>query len=116
MLSCVRRRTLQQLGATIGAPTPREFNGLHLDLWPRVSWSPLFALTFNDMEVQPRLASKRLERLGMRAIGLGGLNFGMQHGKALSVVVTGHGQERVCHADAGALRPVFALPMLSLLT
>ena len=58
MLPRARRRTLQQLGASIGAPTPRDFNGLHLDLWPRVSWSPLFALTFDDVEVQPRFAPR----------------------------------------------------------
>jgi hypothetical protein len=49
----VARRTLQQLGANVAGPTPREFNGLQIDLWPRVSWSPLFALTWDDVEARP---------------------------------------------------------------
>ena len=47
------RRTLQQLGADVAGPTQREFNGLTVDLWPRVSWSPLFALTFDEVEARP---------------------------------------------------------------
>ncbi len=47
------RRTLQQLGADVAGPTQREFNGLTVDLWPRVSWSPLFALTFEEVEARP---------------------------------------------------------------
>lgn len=43
------------LGAEIEGPEPREFNGLQVDLWPRVSWSPFFALTFADLEVSPSL-------------------------------------------------------------
>lgn len=43
--------TLKMVGATIEGPEPREFNGLSIDLWPRVSWSPFFALTFADLEV-----------------------------------------------------------------
>ena len=45
------RRSLQMLGATVEGPEPREFNGLAVELWPRVSWSPLFALTFADLQV-----------------------------------------------------------------
>jgi len=37
----------------VAGPTPREFNGLQIDLWPRVSWSPLFALTWDDVEARP---------------------------------------------------------------
>ena len=39
------------LGAQIGGPQQREFNGLQVEMWPRVSWSPSFALTFADLEV-----------------------------------------------------------------
>jgi hypothetical protein len=39
------------LGASVEGPEQREFNGLQVDLWPRVSWSPFFALTFSDLEV-----------------------------------------------------------------
>lgn len=39
------------LGASIEGPEPREFNGLQVELWPRVSWSPFFALTFADIKV-----------------------------------------------------------------
>ena len=46
-----RGRCLQMLGAQIGGPEQREFNGLQVELWPRVSWSPSFALTFADLEV-----------------------------------------------------------------
>lgn len=44
-------RTLQMLGATIEGPESRSFNGLDVQLWPRVSWSPLFALTIADLQV-----------------------------------------------------------------
>lgn len=44
---------LRMAGATVEGPEPREFNGLTLDLWPRVSWSPFFALTFSDLQVIP---------------------------------------------------------------
>lgn len=39
------------MGAQIDGPEEREFNGLPVDLWPRVSWSPSFAMTFADLEV-----------------------------------------------------------------
>ena len=41
------------LGASVEGPEQREFNGLSVELWPRVSWSPLFALTFADLEARP---------------------------------------------------------------
>ena len=44
-------RCLQMLGAHIDGPEQREFNGLQVDLWPRVSWSPSFAICFADLEV-----------------------------------------------------------------
>lgn len=46
-----RGRCLQMLGAQIGGPEQREFNSLQVEMWPRVSWSPSFALTFADLEV-----------------------------------------------------------------
>lgn len=39
------------LGADVAAPTKAVFNGLHVDLWPRITWSPLFAITFDDLKV-----------------------------------------------------------------
>ena len=39
------------LGAQIDGPEQREFNGLKVDLWPRISWSPLFAISFAELEV-----------------------------------------------------------------
>ena len=53
-------RTLQQLGANVAGPTPREFNGLQIGLWPRVSWSPLFALTWDDVEARPGRTASHL--------------------------------------------------------
>ena len=46
-------RALQMLGASVEGPEQRELNGLPVELWPRVSWSPLFALTFADLEASP---------------------------------------------------------------
>ena len=46
-------RTLQRLGAQIGDPDQCVFNGLKVDLWPRISWSPLFALTLAQLKVLP---------------------------------------------------------------
>ena len=46
-------RCLQMLGAQIDGPEQREFNGLQVDLWPRISWSPSFAISFADLKVQP---------------------------------------------------------------
>jgi hypothetical protein len=45
-------RCLHMLGAHVEGPKQCEFNGLKVDLWPRVSWSPSFAITFADLEVQ----------------------------------------------------------------
>lgn len=41
------------LGAQIDGPEKSEFNGLQVDLWPRISWSPSFAICFADLEVPP---------------------------------------------------------------
>ncbi|EIE22423.1 UDP-sugar pyrophosphorylase 1 [Coccomyxa subellipsoidea C-169] len=53
---------LRMAGARIEGPEPREFNGLSVDLWPRVSWSPFFALTFSDLEAKIDAASVRLSK------------------------------------------------------
>ena len=37
------RRMLRMVGAEVAGPTPAEYNGLHVDRWPLVSWSPSFA-------------------------------------------------------------------------
>ena len=39
----LRRRMLRMVGAEVAGPTPAEFNGLHVERWPLVSWSPSFA-------------------------------------------------------------------------
>lgn len=49
---CCTCRALQMLGAQIEGPEQRSFNGLDVQLWPRVSWSPLFVLTFADLKVR----------------------------------------------------------------
>jgi UDP-sugar pyrophosphorylase len=44
---------LSSLGARVGggeASSRREFKGVPVELWPAVSWSPLFALTMDDLE------------------------------------------------------------------
>ncbi|KAK9821196.1 hypothetical protein WJX74_008774 [Apatococcus lobatus] len=43
-------RTLQQLGAQVGEPDQCNFNGLDVELWPRISWSPTFALTLAQLK------------------------------------------------------------------
>jgi UDP-sugar pyrophosphorylase len=41
---------LQQLGARVDGPQAVEFNGLKgLELWPRVTWSPIFACCWDDL-------------------------------------------------------------------
>lgn len=41
---------LQALGARVDGPRPAQFNGLHgLELWPRVTWSPLFAASWDEL-------------------------------------------------------------------
>lgn len=52
-LPCRRLQMLRMLGAAVADPTPVEFNGIAgLELWPRVSLSPLFAATFDELEAK----------------------------------------------------------------
>jgi UDP-sugar pyrophosphorylase len=53
---------LELLGAKIDPPRGAvSFNGIHgLQLWPRVVWSPLFALTFDDLQSKVQAAKVRL--------------------------------------------------------
>ncbi len=47
---------LRMLGTKVADPQPVDFLGLpHLELWPRVAWSPLFACTFDDLQVLSHL-------------------------------------------------------------
>lgn len=46
----VNCRALQMLGVHVGGPRQATFNGLQLDLYPRVTWSPSFAMTVNDLK------------------------------------------------------------------
>lgn len=39
------------LGVHVEGPQQATFNGLHLDLYPRVTWSPAFAMTVDDLKV-----------------------------------------------------------------
>lgn len=42
---------LRMVGAEVADPTPVTFLGIPgLELWPRVAWSPLFAVTFDDLQ------------------------------------------------------------------
>lgn len=45
---------LETVGAKVDSPKDDvTFNGIaHLRLWPRVVWSPLFAITFDDLEAR----------------------------------------------------------------
>ena len=43
-------RALQDLGANIEGPETRTFNELSVEVWPRVSWSPKFAVTYADLK------------------------------------------------------------------
>ncbi len=40
---CYASRMLRMVGAEVAGPTPAEFNGLAVERWPLVSWSPSFA-------------------------------------------------------------------------
>ena len=40
---------LAMVGAKVAPPTSATFNGLHVQLYPRVSWSPAWAQTFSDL-------------------------------------------------------------------
>lgn len=39
------------LGAQVDGPQQATFNGLHLDFYPRVTWSSFFAMTTDDLKV-----------------------------------------------------------------
>lgn len=39
------------LGAQVDGPQQATFNDLHLDFYPRVVWSPFFAITTDDLKV-----------------------------------------------------------------
>ena len=39
------------LGAQVDGPQPATFNDLDLDFFPRVVWSPFFAITTDDLQV-----------------------------------------------------------------
>ena len=52
-------RSLQLVGADVEGPVDATFNGLDVELYPRVSWTPLFALTFDDLRVSTSPASSR---------------------------------------------------------
>lgn len=40
---------LAAIGAQIPSPKKAKFNGLDVDMWPRVSWSPLLAMGVEDL-------------------------------------------------------------------
>lgn len=46
---------LQALGARVEGPMPASFAGIRgLQLWPRVAWSPLWALGWDELEEKVR--------------------------------------------------------------
>ncbi|GMH33977.1 hypothetical protein BSKO_01811 [Bryopsis sp. KO-2023] len=51
MYECASR-TLSQLGADIGEPTMGVYGGLETAMYPRIVWSPSFALTFEDLKAR----------------------------------------------------------------
>ncbi len=50
------------LGVHVEGPQQATFNGLHLDLYPRVTWSPSFAMTVEDLKVHTDWGLLRLHR------------------------------------------------------
>lgn len=38
-----------QAGVSVADPTLQVFNGQEVELWPRIAWSPKWALTFSDV-------------------------------------------------------------------
>ncbi|CAM6129903.1 unnamed protein product [Calypogeia fissa] len=45
---------LRQAGATIEGPRLQTFNGQEVEVWPRIVWSPKWALTFSDVKTKLR--------------------------------------------------------------
>ena len=65
-------QSLQLLGAEVEGPTTAEFNGIRgLEMWPRVAWSPLWALTLDDLET--KLGVVHIGRCGRGGRGRRGL-------------------------------------------
>ena len=56
---------LQSVGADVAPPTRATFNGIHVDLYPRVSWAPAWAQTFT--ELKERVPGGAAVRLGPQA-------------------------------------------------
>lgn len=50
----VHCETLRLCGAQVADPTPAVFNGLHVDVWPLIVWTPLFAITFAQLKEKVR--------------------------------------------------------------
>ncbi len=50
------------LGVHVEGPRQATFNGLHLDLYPRVTWCPSFAMTVDDLKVHTVRGLLRLHR------------------------------------------------------
>ncbi len=50
------------LGVHVEGPQQATFNGLHLDLYPRVTWSPSFAMTVDDLKVHTYWGPLRFHR------------------------------------------------------
>ncbi|KAL3138028.1 hypothetical protein ABBQ38_005262 [Trebouxia sp. C0009 RCD-2024] len=62
----VNCRALQMLGAQVDGPQQATFNDLHLDFYPRVVWSPFFAITTDDLKAKfPSPARIHLHRNAM---------------------------------------------------
>jgi UDP-sugar pyrophosphorylase len=56
---------LASVGAEVAPPTRATFNGLQVELYPRVSWAPAFAQTFADLK--QRVTGGAAVRLGPKA-------------------------------------------------
>jgi UDP-sugar pyrophosphorylase len=63
---------LKTIGVEVASPSPApEFNGLKgLEMWPRVCWSPLWAVTFQDLKdkIPPTYTSTRGLEIGKDSV------------------------------------------------
>ncbi|KDD76325.1 hypothetical protein H632_c267p0, partial [Helicosporidium sp. ATCC 50920] len=45
-------KMLRMIGVKVADPVPVKFGGIEFELWPQVVWSPLFAMTLDDLEAK----------------------------------------------------------------
>ncbi|KHG20215.1 UDP-sugar pyrophosphorylase -like protein [Gossypium arboreum] len=47
-------RILQKAGVKLEDPVPQVFNGQEVEVWPRVTWKPIWRLTFSEIKSKVR--------------------------------------------------------------